>query len=75
MYVQNIDITTTYTDASGVVKTHTVKSRDLSSSWVIEKYDENHLETNGELVPSLSSWMIEKYKGTSIMLNSERFLK
>lgn len=32
--MQNVDITTTYTDASGNVRTYKVKSNDLSSSWI-----------------------------------------
>lgn len=60
-YVQNMDITTAYTDASGMIKTRSAKSEDLSSSWVIEKYDEQiQIETDRELVPSLSFWVYMK---------------
>ncbi|KAF5204824.1 Hexosyltransferase [Thalictrum thalictroides] len=36
---EDIDITATYTDASGVVRISTVKSKDLSASWVWQNPD------------------------------------
>lgn len=59
MYVQDFDITATYTDASGEVKLHTVKTSDLSSSWVIEKNYEDHVQTNAELVTPLCFLVID----------------
>ena len=35
-FVQDFDITVTYTDPSGAVRLRKVKGRDLSASWVLE---------------------------------------
>lgn len=42
-FVQDVDIIVTYTDASGAIQTSTIKSKDLSPSWVWEGPDDkNH---------------------------------
>lgn len=41
---KNFDITSTYIDAFGVIKAHTINSRDLSSSWVVKHYDDDDKE-------------------------------
>lgn len=45
LFVQDIDIIVTYTDASGAIQTSTVKSKDLSPSWVWEDPDDKNHES------------------------------
>lgn len=47
-FVQDVEITAMYADASGALKVHKVNSKDLSASWMWKKYnDETHVNPKG----------------------------
>ncbi|KAJ0963841.1 hypothetical protein J5N97_028963 [Dioscorea zingiberensis] len=72
---ENVDITATYTDASGNVQIYKVKSNDLSSSWVWgSSADENLAQPNGGLEQKGFSEqdVIRSRDGDFLSLNKEQ---
>lgn len=53
-YVQDIFVTTVYTDVSGAVKTRTINSRKLSASWAWKNPDEDYQTRDDGPVQNLS---------------------
>lgn len=66
VFVQDIDIIVTYTDTSGSVRIRTVKSRDLSASWIWRSpTDENTDHQNSSQVVT-SLWSFKLVRKTTV---------
>lgn len=51
LFVQDVEMTATYADASGALKMHKVNSKDLSDSWKWKNSnEETHANPEGGLV-------------------------